>query len=132
MCRCPEHYSGDPFSGCSPNPILQTPIETPMPCNPSLCGINAVCKERAGAGSCSCLSKYHGDPYVECRPECVLNSDCSKNKACVNNKCIDPCPGVCGVNAECRVNNHIPICNCVHGYTGNPSVRCTEIVHGNI
>lgn len=129
MCRCPDGYSGDPFSGCQPNPIVNIPPEIPMPCNPSPCGVNAVCKERGGAGSCLCVSEYHGDPYVECRPECVLNSDCNKNKACVNNKCVDPCPGVCGINAECRVNNHIPICNCITGYTGNPSTRCNAIVY---
>ena len=26
-------------------------------------------------------------------------------------KCRDPCPGLCGANAECRVTNHNPICN---------------------
>lgn len=127
MCRCPDGYSGDPFSACSPQPIAQIPPETPMPCNPSPCGINAVCKERANAGSCLCLPEYHGDPYVECRPECVLNSDCPRTKSCYNNKCVDPCPGVCGLNAECHVNNHIPICNCVTGYTGNPSTSCHQI-----
>lgn len=132
MCRCPEGYTGDPFSGCSAIPTSYTPPEIPMPCNPSPCGINAVCKERGGAGSCLCLSEYHGDPYVECRPECVLNSDCSKTKACVNNKCVDPCPGVCGINAECHANNHIPICNCLNGYTGNPSAMCHAVVHGKL
>lgn len=127
MCRCSEGYSGDPFSNCSPNPVALIPPEVPMPCNPSPCGINAVCKERAGAGSCLCMPEYHGDPYVECRPECVLNSDCAKTKACVNNKCVDPCPGVCGIDAECHVYNHIPVCNCITGYTGNPSTRCHVI-----
>lgn len=127
MCRCSDGYSGDPFSSCSLNPIAQIPPEVAMPCNPSPCGINAVCKERAGAGSCLCLPEYHGDPYVECRPECVLNSDCVKTKACVNNKCADPCPGVCGIDAECHVNNHVPVCNCRTGYTGNPLTRCHVI-----
>lgn len=130
MCRCQVGYSGDPFSYCSPEPIFDPPSETPMPCNPSPCGINAVCKERAGAGSCLCLPEYHGDPYIECRPECVLNSDCHKNKACVKNKCIDPCPGVCGIYAECFVTNHIPMCSCITGYTGNPATQCTKIIHG--
>jgi len=79
------------------------PVEFPEPCNPSPCGANAVCKERNGAGSCTCLPEYSGDPYTGCRPECVLNTDCSKARACVRNKCVDPCPGTCGLNAECRV-----------------------------
>lgn len=128
MCRCLPEYIGDPFTGCSPKPVVFHEPEIQMPCNPSPCGINALCKERQGAGSCSCLPEYFGDPYVECRPECILNSDCVKTKACVNSKCVDPCPGVCGINAECRATNHIPICFCSLGYTGNPSSVCHEIV----
>lgn len=94
------------------------------PCNPSPCGANAVCKERNGAGSCICLPEYIGDPYTGCRPECVLNTDCTRDRACVNNKCRDPCPGICGLNAECRVVNHAPSCACLPGYTGNPLSAC--------
>ena len=101
------------------------PVEAPLnPCNPSPCGANAVCKERNGAGSCTCLPEYTGDPYAGCRPECVLNTDCDRAKACVRNKCVDPCPGTCGLNAECRVVNHAPSCSCLPGYTGNPLSSC--------
>lgn len=94
------------------------------PCNPSPCGANAECRERQGAGSCACLPEYFGDPYTGCRPECVTNSDCTRDKACVNNKCKDPCPGTCGINAECSVPNHAPSCSCLPGYTGNPFTSC--------
>lgn len=94
------------------------------PCNPSPCGSNAICKEQNNAGSCTCLPEYYGDPYVSCRPECVTNSDCSREKTCINNKCKDPCIGACGVNAECRVVNHSPSCVCSPGYEGNPTVSC--------
>lgn len=97
------------------------------PCNPSPCGINAVCQEQNRAGSCSCLPDYFGDPYTECRPECVMNSDCPKTKACRNLKCQDPCIGVCGLNSECHVTNHSPYCTCFAGYTGSPSTACHEI-----
>lgn len=103
---------------------IALPTTPPNPCNPSPCGANAVCKERNGAGSCSCLPEYIGDPYIGCRPECVLNSECPYNKACINNKCIDPCTGICGTNAECHVINHAPSCICINGYTGNPLVAC--------
>lgn len=92
------------------------------PCNPSPCGANAVCN----SGICTCLAEYFGDPYKECRPECVLNSDCAKNKACNRNKCVDPCPGVCGQNAECSVYNHVPICNCIPDYYGDPFTVCRK------
>lgn len=95
----------------------------PNPCNPSPCGPNAVCNN----GICTCLPEYQGDPYRECRPECVLNSDCPRNRACVRNKCIDPCPGTCGQNADCAVINHIPACTCIEGYVGDPFVLCRKV-----
>lgn len=102
-----------------------------MPCNPSPCGANAICKERNGAGSCICLPEYFGDPYTGCRPECVTNSECDRSKACVNNKCRDPCPGTCGLDAECSVINHTPSCICLPGYTGNPITACHLIPQSN-
>lgn len=59
-----------------------------------------------------------------CRPACLMNDDCPKSKACVNNKCVDPCPGVCGIHAECQVVNHAPMCSCINGYIGNPFEIC--------
>ena len=59
-----------------------------------------------------------------CRPECVVNSDCPSDKACINRKCQDPCPGLCGVNAYCNVRNHVPICICNQGYIGDPFSQC--------
>lgn len=96
------------------------------PCDPSPCGANAICHQRDGAGSCTCLEGYQGNPYEGCRPECVLSSDCSADKSCIRNKCADPCPGICGTNAECTVINHVPSCACIKGYTGNPFVQCNK------
>ncbi|XP_029680457.1 neurogenic locus notch homolog protein 3-like, partial [Formica exsecta] len=119
ICQCYEGYEGDPFSGCA-----KAVFPAQLPCDPSPCGANAVCKERNGAGSCTCLPDYTGDPYVGCRPECVQNSDCVHTKACINNKCKDPCVGACGINAQCQVYNHQPSCSCLYGYTGDPLTSC--------
>lgn len=100
--------------------ILAVPQPPKDPCNPSPCGANTQCLD----GRCSCLPEYQGDPYSGCRPECVLNTDCAKNLACIRNKCIDPCPGTCGQNAECTVINHIPTCICLRNYVGNAFVQC--------
>lgn len=148
ICTCNVGYTGDPFSNCVElrskaynsnsglmniehnlniifSVISVDPIQEDLnPCQPSPCGANAVCRERNNAGSCSCLPQYFGDPYSGCRPECVTNSDCDRRKACANNKCKDPCPGVCGINAECTVHNHAPICACSNGYTGDASRSC--------
>lgn len=125
-CVCIERYVGDPFIQCvPPTPVVAQEILNP--CLPSPCGSNAVCKERNGAGACSCSPEYIGNPYEGCRPECSLNSDCPSNKACIRNKCQDPCPGTCGANAVCQVINHIPSCTCNLEYTGDPFRFCSPI-----
>lgn len=102
------------------------------PCYPNPCGANAVCREQNNAGSCTCIQDYIGNPYEGCRPECVLNSDCPSNKACIRNKCSDPCPGTCGQNAECQVINHLPSCTCIPRFTGDPFRYCSPIVERKI
>lgn len=122
-CVCVPGYEGNPFVQCLQRVV--PPVETrPTPCVPSPCGTNAVCREQNGAGACSCLPEYVGNPYEGCRPECTLNSDCPSNKACIKNKCLDPCPGTCGLNADCQVINHLPSCTCRTGYTGDPFRYC--------
>lgn len=49
------------------------------------------------------------------------------DKACVRNKCQDPCPGTCGISAVCFVSNHIPICSCPEGLTGDAFQMCRPI-----
>lgn len=122
-CMCPPGYTGDPFTFCT---VLQdtTPLLKPTPCTPSPCGSNAVCRQQNNAGACTCSSGYFGNPYEGCRPECVVNTDCPQSKICQQNRCQDPCPGTCAIFAECNVVNHMPICNCLPGYTGNPFQNC--------
>lgn len=54
----------------------------------------------------------------------MVSSECSQDKTCINQKCVDPCPGTCGQNARCHVTNHSPICSCSPGFTGDPFIRC--------
>lgn len=123
ICMCEDGYEGDPFTFCHlPVKILEQ--DRPTPCVPSPCGINAECTERNDAGSCRCRTGYYGNPYDICKPECSVNSDCPSNKACYNNKCSDPCPGTCGLNALCHVTNHNPLCTCPEQYYGNPYQSC--------
>lgn len=67
-----------------------------------------------------------------CRAECVISSECPQNKACVNQKCTDPCVGVCGENAICKVVNHNAICSCSSGFTGEPFNHCKPIESKNL
>lgn len=154
MCVCAGDFTGDPFIQCDPSksedasdldslagsfvrsprafvimvesrlfiPVV-TPTPVPLnPCRPSPCGANAMCRE--ASGSCVCSPDFYGNPYEGCRPECVINSDCTSNRACIRNRCQDPCPGTCGVNAICEVINHIPACSCQPRYTGDPFRYC--------
>lgn len=100
--------------------VLPVPSD---PCSPSPCGPNALCRN----GACTCASEYRGNPYEGCYPECVQNSDCSYDKACSNNKCADPCTGICGQNAECAVVNHIPTCSCIQNYEGDSFTLCKPV-----
>lgn len=56
--------------------------------------------------------------------ECAADADCASNMACIRNACVDPCPGVCGIKADCFVRYHTPVCTCLDGYTGNPFTIC--------
>lgn len=114
-----------------PCPTLSNKIDTPKhndnPCINNPCGPNSQCRVIGTQGACSCLPNYIGRP-PNCRPECTINAECASNKACINERCIDPCIGKCGENAVCSVVKHNPVCNCISGYEGDPFTRCTVIV----
>ena len=114
----------DSFFKLAAEPVIVDPVVS-QPCNPSPCGSYADCRPVNGQPICSCLPGYYGTP---CRPECVASSDCPSNKACVNQKCVDPCPGTCGSGANCVIKDHNPICSCPNGLTGDPFIRCVTPV----
>lgn len=106
--------------------LLAVPKPEPPrnPCAGDPCGPNAVCREIKLQPVCSCQPGFVGNPPA-CRPECVVHPECPPLLACLKNRCVDPCKGTCGINAECRVINHNPICSCLGGFTGDPFIRCT-------
>lgn len=103
--------------------LVNSPTIIENKCDSLPCGPNADCSN----GVCTCLPEFKGNPYIGCRPECVLNSDCPRDRACLQRKCLDPCPGACASNALCTVINHVPMCRCPTGMEGNAFVRCTTI-----
>lgn len=123
-CNCPTGYSGDPFFSC--RPIPHTPAPPINPCVPSPCGPNSNCRSINNQAVCSCQSGFVNQP-PNCRPECVVSAECAPERACVNNKCVDPCLHTCGVRAICSTKNHSPICTCPRGMTGDPFVQCSRI-----
>lgn len=61
------------------------------------------------------------------KPECTSDPECPSHLACIQEKCQDPCfSTICGVNAECRANNHRALCICRTGYVGDPYTICEE------
>lgn len=103
---------------------IETVPPTPAnPCVPSPCGPYSQCRDVNERAICSCLENYVGSPPA-CRPECTISSECFLDKACVNQKCVDPCRNACGQNARCQVINHNPICSCSVGYVGDPFISC--------
>ena len=98
----------------------------PNPCIPPPCGPNSVCQVVSNQAQCGCQANMIG-VAPNCRPECVLGSDCPSSQTCINNRCVDPCIGACAPNAECRVINHSPVCNCLTGYSGNGFDACPPI-----
>lgn len=103
--------------------LLNISVANINPCNPTPCGPNSRCQQSKGQAVCSCLLGYHGTPPT-CRPECVVNADCQLKEACNNQRCVNPCIGVCGDAAVCDVINHHPICTCPSSFTGDPFQRC--------
>lgn len=67
------------------------------------------------------------DEIISVGLECSTHSDCSRKEACISQKCMNPCvDGPCGLNAKCEIINHLPICSCSEGRTGDPFVQCSE------
>ncbi|KAI5642548.1 Bm8 interacting protein 2d-4 precursor [Phthorimaea operculella] len=94
-------------------------------CGPHTCGVGAHCIHGSVRPVCACLPGHSGDPLSQCiRIECVDNSECRSTQSCVNQHCVNPCDGTCGINANCDVRNHVPVCSCPAGYTGNPFSSC--------
>lgn len=140
ICSCPPTFTGDAFTRCiqirksvltscdTISLMLRCVVGEPPPipgnpCQPSPCGPNAQCRVAGDSPSCSCLPEFVGTPPT-CRPECVGHNECPNHLACINQKCSDPCPGICGTNAECRVVSHTPNCVCAQGYSGDPFSQC--------
>lgn len=98
--------------------------EVGNPCVPSPCGPNSQCRVIGSQAACSCMPNYMGRA-PNCRPECTSNAECTSNLACKNERCIDPCPGSCGSNANCKVVLHNPVCTCIIGYVGDPFTQCS-------
>lgn len=139
---------GNPYVECRPEPQPECRIDSDCPstlaCLDSKCQNPCTVIEPCFAPSecqvepsepvrtmiCVCPEGYISSGSGSCKPvppileigECSTDTDCPAEKACVKGICTDPCD--CGVNAECRVRDHKPVCACAVGYIGNPDIEC--------
>lgn len=51
---------------------------------------------------------------------CNKDAECPDSMRCVGRTCLNLCPSACGTNSVCRMFNHLPVCSCPPGYSGNP------------
>lgn len=142
-CQCPEGNVGDAYglTGCKPKSECLTSADCSAaaacesgrcidPCL-GFCGPGARCDVKNHLPVCTCPFKWTGDPRVKCvEMECVENTNCPADRSCVNNKCEDVCSleGACGPNSQCTTINHIPLCSCNNGFSGDPRIGCTRII----
>lgn len=99
------------------------------------CGRNSVCKVLdtlpVRTMICSCPVNMVPDANGECKritivkEGCSSDEDCAGNLACLSGVCKNPCN--CGVNSDCKVHKHKPVCSCKIGHEGDPNVVCHAI-----
>ncbi|CAG0904920.1 unnamed protein product, partial [Darwinula stevensoni] len=126
ICSCLPHFFGNPVQGCRAECETDSACAQTQECrlhkcvNPctDACGEKAECRVEHHRAICSCPKDFLGDPRIRCYAECTVHEECAYHQACINFRCTDPCVGACGMNAECRVENHKPICSCPKGFTG--------------
>ena len=107
VCTCPDGFIGSPQTECRPREFLRI---TP----------HLLWQNEDTAGN---THYFLAAP----QPECVTSPECPLHLACIQQQCQDPCTAhACGVNAECSVKNHIPLCTCLRGYEGDPKRICEE------
>lgn len=151
VCKCPPGLEGNPYIDCRPQYVPECEFDTDCPsqlacidshcknpCNvlepchyPSTCEVVPSAPVRTMI--CVCPDGYISSGSGTCKPTkpvfdiggCTVDGDCASDKACINGICRDPCN--CGLNAECRIKDHKPVCSCAQGYDGNPQLECVRI-----
>ncbi|XP_064094899.1 uncharacterized protein LOC135207217 [Macrobrachium nipponense] len=132
VCSCIDNYIGNPLEDCRPECVSDSECPHNLACRNNICvnpcrdacGEGAYCDVRNGRAICSCPEYFQGDPYSRCYAECTAHDDCPSYQACFQLRCVDPCEGACGTGANCKVDNHKPICSCPKGHTGHPFESC--------
>lgn len=139
ICICPDGYVSNGSGSCKPTKsivkigcISDGDCENDKSCvngicrNPCNCGTNAECRIKDHKPICTCTQGYQGNPETKCvRILCTDNSECASTHSCINKQCVPACQeNNCGKNAECFAVQHKARCECIPGFTGNPTQNC--------
>lgn len=137
MCSCKQGFDGNPEIECikiecrvdddcsSQHSCLNRQC-VPV-CSLDSCGRQAECYAQNHRAICECLPGYEGDPRATCRLlGCRADSDCPLDKACINQKCENPCENqaICAQNELCQVYQHRPECACPPPFEADPIRGC--------
>lgn len=142
ICTCKQGFNGNPDLectriGCTNNDecseqhtCINRQCVPACAADDSPCGTKATCYATNHRAVCECPPGFIGNPKISCGiVGCRSNSDCPTNRACINDKCENPCTqsNPCDDTAECKVYNHEPVCACPPGYIGNTKTGCKQI-----
>ncbi len=131
VCVCPPRHVGNPYDRCIPGEekycTFLVALFLEAPCVHPSAARRVLCESRRCRASRVLVAHTEGDSGSCTVPttcafsgDCLGNSECPVNQACKDYRCIDPCLTSCGQGAECEVQNHVAICRCGRGMTGDP------------
>lgn len=150
VCKCKQGYIGSPYVECRIQKVVEcyvdadcpsklaclsskcvNPCITLQPCStPARCEVSPTLPVRTMI--CSCPPGYVSSGKGICRPvtpilevACEIDKDCTSNHACVTSVCKNPCE--CGLNTDCQIKDHKPVCACRPGFIGDPRTGCYNI-----
>lgn len=65
---------------------------------------------------------------------CQSDAECGLSEQCLQGQCNNPCErqGACGLNANCKVFNHVKHCSCPAGFTGGSEIECVRSMYLNV
>lgn len=154
-CVCPPGLVGNPYEHCDTvECYVNNDCDASKACVQSqcldpclldnVCAPTAICKVINHDASCACPPGYVGDPLVLCSAkldpipalaevECVTDADCPSGRACLDNRCQNPCYELspCDVTAVCSVVDTVPfrtmICSCRTGWVPESDRSCVPV-----
>lgn len=150
VCKCPPGLEGNPFVRCERVEChTNSDCPTDHECSNTRCinicreknpcAPNAVCTAQNHLASCHCPEYMsEGNPFTYCYQkdpvECEYDGECPNQRACINNKCVNPCEEIkpCSRNSICTVFDTLPvrtmICSCPENMVPDDNGECKRIL----